>query len=53
MEHLFHFFGGGCGEHMLIPGLASLGIALTMGRHYIKGLWGRMRRVGSKTTPQA
>ncbi len=22
MEHLFHFFGGGCGEHMLLPGIA-------------------------------
>ena len=25
MEHLFHFFGGGCGEHMLWPMIAASG----------------------------
>ena len=25
MEHLFHFFGGGCGEHMLWPWLVAFG----------------------------
>ena len=24
MEHLFHIFGGGCGEHLILPGLLSL-----------------------------
>tara|TARA_B100000700_G_scaffold290645_1_gene348893 strand:- start:903 stop:1031 length:129 start_codon:yes stop_codon:yes gene_type:complete len=23
MEHLLHFFGGGCGEHLLLPALIS------------------------------
>lgn len=23
MEHLFHFFGGGCGEHLILPALIS------------------------------
>ena len=25
MEHLFHFFGGGCGEHMLWPMIVATG----------------------------
>ena len=25
MEHLFHFFGGGCGEHMLWPIIVTSG----------------------------
>ena len=25
MEHLFHIFGGGCGEHMLWPMVAASG----------------------------
>ena len=28
MEHLLHFFGGGCGEHMLWPTLAASGAGL-------------------------
>ena len=23
MEHILHFFGGGCGEHLLLPALVS------------------------------
>ncbi len=23
MEHLLHFFGGGCGEHLILPAIAS------------------------------
>jgi hypothetical protein len=36
MEHLLHLFGGGCGEHMLLPGLAALGMSLGMARSYIR-----------------
>ena len=25
MEHVLHLFGGGCGEHMIWPGIASVG----------------------------
>ena len=54
MEHLFHIFGGGCGEHLLLPGLASAGMALTMARHWVKATClrcvNRIRR-GSGTTP--
>ncbi len=23
MEHILHFFGGGCGEHLILPALIS------------------------------
>jgi len=49
MEHLFHIFGGGCGEHMLLPGLASAGVALTMARHHVAVLWRKCTRRGSDT----
>tara|TARA_Y100000356_G_scaffold135140_1_gene146806 strand:- start:1430 stop:1639 length:210 start_codon:yes stop_codon:yes gene_type:complete len=29
MEHIFHIFGGGCGEHMIWPWLASASVAAT------------------------
>ncbi len=29
MEHITHIFGGGCGEHLLLPAFASA--AVTMG----------------------
>lgn len=38
MEHFFHFFGGGCGEHMVWPwigGLASSGYGVYMVRGWI------------------
>jgi len=40
MEHLIHLFGGGCGEHMLLPGLATLGMA----RNYIRCQCGKLVR---------
>lgn len=36
MDHFFHIFGGGCGEHMVWPWLASAGVGLTMARNYIR-----------------
>ena len=30
MEHLFHFFGGGCGEHMLWPMIAASGSGVAL-----------------------
>lgn len=47
MGHLFHIFGGGCGEHLVWPWLASMAAGLTMFRHYIKAaslrVWARLR----------
>jgi len=44
MEHLIHLFGGGCGEHMLLPGLATLGMGLGMARNYIRCQCGKLVR---------
>lgn len=35
MEHIFHIFGGGCGEHMLLPSLTGIGLTLAVARNYI------------------
>lgn len=31
MEHFLHFFGGGCGEHLFLPGLMLAVSSLWMG----------------------
>jgi hypothetical protein len=36
MEHLLHLFGGGCGEHMLIPGLMSITVGFGMARNWLR-----------------
>lgn len=47
MEHLFHLFGGGCGEHMLWPMLVASGSsALLWAKHKI-----RLRRLKNETIP--
>lgn len=53
MEHLMHLFGGGCGEHMLLPGLAALatsaGMVITMARGWIANALRRLK--GSSNPP--
>jgi len=50
MEHLLHIFGGGCGEHLLLPGLAALGTTLGVYRLRLMALWSRLR--GSSQPPR-
>jgi hypothetical protein len=41
-HHLSHFFGGGCGEHLLASSLPLVGACLALGRIYLAALRGRL-----------
>ena len=40
MEHLLHLFGGGCGEHMLLPMLLASGSGAVL---WVKSKFKRQR----------
>ena len=35
LEHIFHLFGGGCGEHMLFPSLIALAASAGLARTWL------------------
>lgn len=35
-EHIFHIFGGGCGEHMMLPALVTLGASVGVARQWLR-----------------
>ncbi len=50
MEHLLHIFGGGCGEHAVLPligtAVAGLGLYWVALKGRVQRIWARVR--GSK-----